>query len=81
MAKVHQFVHRPTLQGLGGVMHHAGRIISRKLLHSPKFHIMPVAFLDEHPEHQPEAIECLSGHDPIPVERIMPWLSLLRAAG
>lgn len=45
----------------------AGRIIARKLLHSPKFHILPVAFLDPNPEQQPAQIECLSGHDPIPV--------------
>ncbi len=45
----------------------AGRAIARKLLHSPKFHLLPVAFLDSEPEKYPGGIDCLSGHDKIPV--------------
>ena len=45
----------------------AGRSIARKLLHSPKFHILPVAFLDNDRSALPQEIECLAGHEPIPV--------------
>jgi exopolysaccharide biosynthesis polyprenyl glycosylphosphotransferase len=45
----------------------AGRTIARKLLHSPKFHILPVAFLDDDMKKMNSEIDCLSGHDPIPV--------------
>jgi FlaA1/EpsC-like NDP-sugar epimerase len=44
----------------------AGRTIARKMLHSPKFHILPVAFLDDTAPLNSE-VECLSGHDPLPV--------------
>jgi exopolysaccharide biosynthesis polyprenyl glycosylphosphotransferase len=44
----------------------AGRTIARKMLHSPKFHILPVAFLDDDAAQDSE-VECLSGHDPLPV--------------
>jgi exopolysaccharide biosynthesis polyprenyl glycosylphosphotransferase len=45
----------------------AGRSIARKLLHAPKFHLLPVAFLDTDPEKLPKEIDCLSGHEPIPI--------------
>jgi exopolysaccharide biosynthesis polyprenyl glycosylphosphotransferase len=45
----------------------AGRSIARKLLHSPKFHLLPVAFLDNEPHTLPRSIDCLSGHGTIPV--------------
>jgi len=45
----------------------AGRTIARKLLHSPKFHILPVAFLDNDRSKTGQNIDCLTGHDPIPV--------------
>ncbi|MGD0094846.1 MAG: hypothetical protein ABSE73_33460, partial [Planctomycetota bacterium] len=45
----------------------AGRTIARKLLHSPKFHIRPVAFLDDDKAKQNTEVECLTGHQPIPV--------------
>ena len=45
----------------------AGRTIARKLLHSPKFHIRPVAFLDDDKSRLHTEIECLSGHDSFPV--------------
>jgi len=45
----------------------AGRVIARKLLHSPKFHILPVAFLDDDKAKLDTEIECLTGHPPIPV--------------
>jgi len=45
----------------------AGRTIARKLLHSPKFHILPVAFLDDDKNKLNSELECLSGHDAIPV--------------
>ena len=45
----------------------AGRTIARKLLHSPKFHILPVAFLDDDKARIDTSIECLSGHDAIPI--------------
>lgn len=44
-----------------------GRSIARKLLHSPKFHILPVAFLDDRPELKDTSIECLTGHDAVRV--------------
>jgi exopolysaccharide biosynthesis polyprenyl glycosylphosphotransferase len=44
----------------------AGRTIARKMLHSPKFHILPVAFLDDHVAVNTE-LDCLSGHEPLPV--------------
>ncbi|HYF51842.1 MAG TPA: sugar transferase [Planctomycetota bacterium] len=45
----------------------AGRSIARKLLHSPKFHILPVAFLDDDRDKQGKSIDCLSGHAALPV--------------
>ncbi|MFH0940001.1 MAG: sugar transferase [Planctomycetota bacterium] len=45
----------------------AGRIIARKLLHSPKFHLLPVAFLDDNPARQNTRIECLSEYESLPV--------------
>jgi exopolysaccharide biosynthesis polyprenyl glycosylphosphotransferase len=57
------FFRRVVICGAG----EAGRIIARKLLHSPKFHILPVAFLDAQPSGHPQEIECLSGYDAIPV--------------
>lgn len=45
----------------------AGRTIARKLLHSPKFHLLPVAFLDDDKARQNTEVECLTGHPPIPV--------------
>ncbi len=45
----------------------AGRAVARKCLHSPKFHVLPVAFLEDDPIFWHDKIECLSGHDPIPV--------------
>ena len=45
----------------------AGLAIARKCLHSPKFHVIPVAFLEDDPVFQNERIECLSGHESVPV--------------
>jgi exopolysaccharide biosynthesis polyprenyl glycosylphosphotransferase len=45
----------------------SGRTIARRLLHSPKFQVLPVAFLDDDPACQNKSLECLSGHEPIPV--------------
>ncbi|MEI6232561.1 MAG: sugar transferase [Planctomycetota bacterium] len=45
----------------------AGLAMARKCLQSPKFHILPVAFLDDDPIFLHEQVECLIGHDPLPV--------------
>jgi len=45
----------------------AGRTVARKLLHSPKFHILPVAFLDDDKAKLDTEVECLTGHPPIAV--------------
>jgi exopolysaccharide biosynthesis polyprenyl glycosylphosphotransferase len=45
----------------------AGRSIARKLLHSPKFHILPVAFVDDDASRQGDSIICLSGHEALPI--------------
>ena len=45
----------------------SGRMIARKCLHSPKFHIRPVAFLDDDPVFLHEPIECLVDTLPLPV--------------
>jgi exopolysaccharide biosynthesis polyprenyl glycosylphosphotransferase len=50
----------------------AGRVVARKLLHSPKFHILPVAFLDDDKAKLGSEIDCLSGYDPIPVAGRLP---------
>jgi exopolysaccharide biosynthesis polyprenyl glycosylphosphotransferase len=42
-------------------------VIARKLLHSPKFHILPVAFLDDDKSKLNSEVECLTGHPAIPV--------------
>ena len=57
------FFRRVIICGVG----EAGRAIARKCLHSPKFHILPVAFLDDDPVFTGEQIECLIGHEPLPV--------------
>lgn len=57
------FFRRVVICGTG----EAARTIARKLLHSPKFHILPVAFLDNDESRVGESIECLAGHDPVPV--------------
>jgi exopolysaccharide biosynthesis polyprenyl glycosylphosphotransferase len=44
-----------------------GRTIARKLLHSPKFHILPVVFLDDNKDLHGTGVECLTGHEPVPV--------------
>ncbi|HEY3320501.1 MAG TPA: sugar transferase [Planctomycetota bacterium] len=58
------FFRRVVICGAG----EAGRTIARKLLHSPKFHILPVAFLDDELAKQNTTIDCLVGYEPIPVE-------------
>jgi len=37
------------------------------LLHSPKFHILPVAFLDDDRIKTGTTVDCLVGHEPLPV--------------
>ncbi|HLX61556.1 MAG TPA: sugar transferase [Planctomycetota bacterium] len=57
------FFRRVIICGVGD----AGRTIARKCLHSPKFHVLPVAFLDDDAAVQDTRVDCLIGHDPIPV--------------
>ena len=57
------FFRRVVICGAGN----AGRTICRKLLHSPKFHILPVAFLDNDPRKLDTTVECLAGHEALPV--------------
>ena len=57
------FFRRVIICGVG----ESGRGIARKCLHSPKFHVLPVAFLDDDPAFQNERVACLAGHEPIPV--------------
>jgi len=57
------FFRRVVICGAG----EAGRAIARKLLHSPKFHILPVAFLDDDARKQNTTVDCLSGHSTLPV--------------
>jgi len=45
----------------------AGLSIARKCLHSPKFHVIPVAFLDDNSVFLNEQIDCLIGHEAVPV--------------
>ncbi|MCY3018095.1 MAG: sugar transferase [Planctomycetota bacterium] len=64
------FFRRVVICGAG----EAGRTIARKLLHSPKFHILPVAFLDDDKSKLNTEVECLSGHAPIPVAGRLPQI-------
>lgn len=57
------FYRRVILCGAG----EAGRLVARRLLQSPKFHILPVAFLDDDPAKQGQKITCLTGQRPLPV--------------
>ena len=45
----------------------SGRTIARKLLHMPKCHLLPVAFLDDDRSKLNTQVDCLSGHEPLPV--------------
>jgi len=53
----------------------SGRQIARKLLHSPKFHIVPVAFLDDDAGKQNTRVDCLSGYETVPVAGTLTQLS------
>ena len=57
------FFRRVIICGVGP----AGLAIARKCMQSPKFHILPVAFLDDDPVFYHEQIDCLIDHDPVPV--------------
>jgi exopolysaccharide biosynthesis polyprenyl glycosylphosphotransferase len=57
------FCRRVILCGAG----EAGRLVARRLLQSPKFHILPVAFLDDDPQKHDQEIKFLTEQAPLPV--------------